>query len=249
MSAGAEAAERLRALHRPLLVLPNAWDPESARRFAALGVPAIATTSGGVAEALGHADNERTPPDAMLAAVAAIAAVVDVPVTADLEAGYRLSADDLVGGLLDAGAVGLNIEDTDHHGPGVLVDAGRHAERLAAIKDAGRRRGVDIVLNARVDVHLRRAGDLEEGLRRARRYREAGADCIYPFAVEERDIPAYVDAVGVVNVVLRPGAPAPARLAELGVARATFATGLARVGHDAAATLVERARAGEDPWG
>ena len=135
-------AERLRALHRPgdPLLLVNAWDPPSARRLAQDGYPAIATTSAGVAEALGYEDGNVTPPDEMLGAVARIAAVVDVPVTADLEAGYGLEPRALVRGLLDAGAVGLNFEDTDHEA-GALTDAELQAERLAAIKQAGRDAG------------------------------------------------------------------------------------------------------------
>src|SRR5205085_1249749 len=97
-----------------LLVLPNAWDVASAVAFAEAGFPAIATTSGGVARALGYADGERTPPAEMFAAVARIAGAVDVPVTADLEAGYGLPAGDLVERVIAGGLVGLNLEDSDH---------------------------------------------------------------------------------------------------------------------------------------
>jgi 2-methylisocitrate lyase-like PEP mutase family enzyme len=240
----AEKAARLRELHSPLLLLPNAWDAESARRFADLGFPALATTSGGVAEAIGYADGEKTPPDAMFAAVGGIASAVEVPVTADLEAGYRLDAEELVERMLAAGVVGLNIEDTDHHGEAPLVDASAQAERIAAIRAAGRTRGVDVVINARVDVQLRRAGSVEDGVARARLYREAGADCVYPiFVADEEEIAAYVNAAGTVNVLLRAEAPPPARLRELGVARATWGTGLKRMGLDAAVDAVAAARA------
>ena len=96
-------AARLRELHRPgePLVLANAWDAESARRFAALGFSAIATTSGGVARALGYEDGQATPPGEMLAAVARIAAAVEVPVSADMEAGYGLAAGELAERLLE----------------------------------------------------------------------------------------------------------------------------------------------------
>ena len=241
----AEKASRLRELHRPLLLLPNAWDPESARRFAELGFEALATTSGGVAEAIGYADGEKTPPDAMFAAVGEIAAAADVPVTADLEAGYRLDGAELVARMLEAGVVGLNIEDTDHHGEAPLVDADVHAERIAAIRAAGRERGVDVVINARVDVQLRRAGGVEDGVARARLYREAGADSVYPiFVADEEEIAAYVSGAGTVNVLLRAEAPRPARLRELGVARATWGTSLKRMGLEAAVDAVTEARAG-----
>jgi 2-methylisocitrate lyase-like PEP mutase family enzyme len=105
VTALADRARRLRDMHRPgdPVVLPNAWDPPSARRLAATGAAALATTSVGVAEALGYEDGERTPAAEMLAAVGRISAAVEVPVTADLEAGYGLEADELVR-LLEAAA-------------------------------------------------------------------------------------------------------------------------------------------------
>jgi 2-methylisocitrate lyase-like PEP mutase family enzyme len=232
----ADEAERLRALHAGpgVLVLPNAWDAASAKAFEEAGFAAIATTSAGVVESLGHRDGERAPVDEVLAAVARICGAVSIPVTADLEGGYGLDADDLVDGLLGAGAVGLNLEDTDHHGPGTLVDADVQAARLAAVKGAARRRGVDVVLNARVDVHVRQLGAeeerLPEALRRARLYREAGADCLYPITVaDEPTIRALVEESGLpVNILVRAGVPPVSRLAELGVARATFGSGLMR---------------------
>ena len=238
-------ADQLRGLHVPgsPLLLVNAWDPPSARRLAHDGYPAIATTSAGVAEALGYEDGNLTPPDAMLAAVGRIAAVVDVPVTADLEAGYGLTPRELVDGLLRAGAVGLNFEDTDHE-TGALTDPERHAERLAAIKQAGRAAGVDVVLNARVDVFLR-GGDLDEAVQRGRLYAEAGADCVYPILVRGQDaIRRLVEEVGApVNVLVMPGGLKLAELAELGVARASFGAGLMRVAIEAAAEQASAYRA------
>jgi 2-methylisocitrate lyase-like PEP mutase family enzyme len=234
----AAQAEQLRGLHGPgaPLLLVNAWDPPSARRLAHDGYPAIATTSAGVAEALGYEDGNVTPPDEMLAAVARIAAVVDVPVTADLEAGYGLEPSELVKGLIGAGAVGLNFEDTDHEAGG-LTDPERQAERLAAIKQAGRDAGVDVVLNARVDVFLR-GGELDEAVRRGRIYAQAGADCVYPIAVRRRDaIRSLVEEVGApINVLVMPAGLTLGELAELGVARASFGSGLMHTAMDAAAT-------------
>jgi 2-methylisocitrate lyase-like PEP mutase family enzyme len=248
----AARAERLLALHAEpgVLVLPNAWDAASAKAFEAAGFAALATTSAGVVESLGHRDGEQAPVAEVLAAVARICGAVSVPVTADLEGGYGLAADDLVDGLLGAGAVGLNLEDTDHRGPGPLVDAEVQADRLAAVKEAARRRGVDVVLNARVDVHVRQVGPeeerLAEAIRRGRRYLEAGADCLYPIVVaDEPTIRVFVEDTGApVNILLRPGAPPVARLAELGVARATFGSGLMRTALTAARTAAEDARDG-----
>ena len=230
-------AQQLRGLHVPgsPLLLVNAWDPPSARRLAHDGYAAIATTSAGVAEALGYEDGNVTPPDEMLGAVARIAAAVDVPVTADLEAGYGVAPGELVTGLLGAGAVGLNFEDTDHE-TGTLTDADGQAERLAAIKQAGRDAGVDVVLNARVDVFLR-GGEVDEAVRRGRLYAQAGADCVYPIGVQGRDaIRRLVEEVGApVNVLAVPGGLSLAGLGELGVARVSFGSGLMHIAMDAAA--------------
>jgi 2-methylisocitrate lyase-like PEP mutase family enzyme len=210
------SATALRALHVPgdPLILPNAWDAATARLVVEAGFPAVATTSSGVAEALGYEDGERTPADEMLAAVARIARAVDVPVTADLEAGYGLDGGELARRLLDAGAVGLNFEDTDHGNRPALQPIAEQCARIAAIKAAG-----DVVLNARIDVHIR-GGDTAEAFERARAYREAGADCLYPIGItDEATIAAFVALGAPVNVLLRPGAPSIERLAELGVAR------------------------------
>ncbi len=245
----ADLAHGLRELHRPgdPVVLPNAWDPPSARRLAATGAAALATTSVGVAEALGYEDGERTPAAEMLAAVGRIAAAVELPVTADLEAGYGLAPDELIAGLLDAGAVGLNQEDTDH-ATGELADPDSHAERLAAIKEAGRGAGVDVVLNARVDSFLMAAPDADpaavvaDAVARGRRYAEAGADCVYPIFARGREaIGRLVAEVGApVNVAAGPAGLGLSDLAALGVARVSFGGGLAQIALEAAAAEVER---------
>jgi 2-methylisocitrate lyase-like PEP mutase family enzyme len=194
-------AGTLRALHRPgsPLVLRNAWDAASARTLAE-GAPAVATTSVGVAEALGYGDGGHLPAAEALASLARIVAAVDVPVTADCEAGYGLEPEAFVEGLLTAGAVGCNLEDTDH------------------------------------DVHVR-GGTLEDGLVRAVAYRDAGADCVYPiFCHDEAGIAAYVEAAAVVNVHVHAEAPSLTRMAELGVARASYGGSLFRAALRAAAT-------------
>jgi 2-methylisocitrate lyase-like PEP mutase family enzyme len=244
----AERAQALRALHWPgnPLVLPNAWDVASAKRFAEQGAAALATTSAGVANALGWPDGEKIPPQEMFAAVARIAAAVALPVTADLEAGYGLSAKELAERVIASGCVGLNLEDSHHaRGRGVLVDAERQAERIAALKRAGRDAGVDLVVNARVDTYLgvplAGAERVAETIRRGRLYFEAGADCIYPItAHDEREIAEIVAGVGrrPVNVMALPTAPPLARLAAIGVARVTFGSSLLRRALEAAAAAV-----------
>src|SRR5215470_13988086 len=145
----------LRSLHRsgdPLL-LPNAWDVATARAVVAAGFPVVATTSWGVAAALGYEDHERAPAGEMFAAAARIARRVDVPVTVDAEAGYGMQPADLVSALRGAGAAGCNLEDTDH-AAGSLRDPDRHAEWLGAVRQAASADGYPLVINARVDVFL-----------------------------------------------------------------------------------------------
>jgi 2-methylisocitrate lyase-like PEP mutase family enzyme len=225
----AEQAETLRRLHtgpRPL-VLPNAWDVASARLVVKAGFPVVATSSGAIAATLGFEDDDSMPVDEAFGVISRITRSVSVPVTADVEAGYRLSPGDLVERLLETRAVGCNLEDTDHHGGAGLVDADENAERVRAVRQAASETGVDIVLNARVDV-LRREGDrrelFEEAVRRARLYLRAGADCVFPIRLaDDALIGEFVRRVeGPVNVV-GAGAPPLARLTELGVARVSFA--------------------------
>ncbi|HEY7296065.1 MAG TPA: isocitrate lyase/phosphoenolpyruvate mutase family protein [Dehalococcoidia bacterium] len=232
----AARSEALRELHAgpQLLVLPNAWDAASARVFEAAGFPAIATTSAGVALALGFADHEAAPMSEMLAAATRITRAVSVPVTVDFEAGYQLPPREIVERLIEAGAAGMNLEDTDHHGDAAMIEPGRQAELIAAVKAASRAAGVELVLNARIDVFIHRIGTPEQqaadGLLRAGLYKEAGADCIYPILLgEEPVILAFVMAAGVVNVNLRPGGPLSLqRAAALGVRRVTYAASLFR---------------------
>jgi len=230
----AERAERLRALHRPgqPVILPNAWDPPSAAAVADAGFPAVATGSAAVAASLGHPDGERIPAAEMFTAVARIAAAVgELPLTADIESGYGLDPKALIDELLTAGAVGCNLEDSDP-ATGRLVDVERHAERLAAVRTASADAGVPVVINARVDVYLPKTGvapadQLAEALARGRRYLAAGADCVYPILVaDEQSIAALVAGLGTVNVMFRPNAPTLPRLAELGVARVSWGSGI-----------------------
>lgn len=181
-------AEQLRELHHgELLVLPNVWDAASAKIVVEAGFPAVATASAAITAMLGYADGEGAPWSEMFAAAGRIARAVPVPVTVDAEAGYHLSPRELVGRLLEIGAVGCNLEDSDHH-TGGLIEVGAQADWLAAVRSAADDAGVGIVINARVDVFLPTSGISEsdrlgEAVRRGRRYREAGADCLYPIGV------------------------------------------------------------------
>ena len=227
----AERCELLRSLHVPgrPLVLTNAWDAASAKAIVAARFPVVATTSAGVAEALGYEDHEQAPSGEMLAAAARIIASVDVPVTVDAEAGYGLAPPDLVEALLEIGAAGCNLEDTDHRTE-QLRDPEEHADRLAAVRLAASERDYGLVINARVDVFIADRGArpqidlLDEAVERAGRYLAAGADCVYPILLRDPEgISAFVDAVeGPLNILAAPEGPSIARLAEFGVARVSY---------------------------
>ncbi len=212
-------ARMLRALHVPgnPVLLANIWDPATARVAESAGMRAIATSSAALAPVNGYEDHGRLPPDVAFGALRRIAAAVALPVTADLEDGYGLSAEELVERIVDAGACGINLEDT-HHALKALADADTQAERIAAIKAAAHARGLELVVNARIDVHFHRRPH-EEGLQRARKYLEAGADCVYPILLSH--LPAILDYVtlGPTNVLWRPGGPRLAELASAGVSR------------------------------
>jgi predicted thioesterase len=154
-----QKAEGLRALHRGprILVLPNAWDVASARLLEEAGFGAIATTSAGIAFTLGYPDGQRISREEMLAVVGRIAAAVKVPVTADVEAGYGDRPEDAARtarDVIEAGAVGMNLEDGTDDPQHPLSDLALQVERLAAVQEAARSAGVPVVLNARTDVYL-----------------------------------------------------------------------------------------------
>jgi 2-methylisocitrate lyase-like PEP mutase family enzyme len=181
-------ATELRGLHRrgEPLVLVNVWDAASAARVAAAGARAVATSSAAIAASLGVPDDPSAPIDEMFAAVRRIAAAVDLPVTADVLDGYGLDAEDLVDRLLAAGAVGCNVEDSDHARPGALVDPAAAARRVAGVRAAATRAGVDLVINARVDSYLHQGSSATpDVIARARRYLDAGADCVYPVGLSD----------------------------------------------------------------
>jgi 2-methylisocitrate lyase-like PEP mutase family enzyme len=232
----AAKADRLRGLHKrgQPVVMANVWDAGSAKVVAEAGFPAVATTSSGMAVSLGWADGEQTPPEEIFAAVRRIARTLQVPLSADLEGGYGLQAEDFVQRMLEAGAVGCNLEDTNRNGDAPLKDIGAHSTYLRQVKSAAKAAGVDIVLNARVDVFIRQVGDPSErvqlAVERGKSYLEAGADCIFPFGVrDEAEIQRLVEGIpGPVNIFAAPEAPSLARLAELGVARVSLAGRLYR---------------------
>ena len=226
-----QQAERFRALHAGprLLVLPNAWDVISARMIEEAGFPAIATSSAGVAWALGYADGERISRGEMLAVVRRIAQAVRIPVTADVEAGYGATAEaaaETARGVIAAGAIGLNLEDATDEGS--LLDLTLQVERVRAVREAGAAARVPLVVNARTDAFEMKQWSPAErftaAVRRANAYRAAGADCLFVPHVSDADTIGRLarEIAGPLNVIAGPPAPALDQLESLGVRRASL---------------------------
>jgi 2-methylisocitrate lyase-like PEP mutase family enzyme len=251
-------AEALKALMVPgsPVVLPNVWDAASARDFVAAGFEALATSSGAVARTLGYEDGEDMPADEAFGAVGRISRSVEVPVTADVERGYGFSPSQLVERLIEAGAVGCNLEDSVP-GSGEMVESEVQARLLGDVRAAADDAGVPLVVNARVDVFLRFGRDqaardlLTEGLDRARRYLDAGADGVYPiFLLDEAVLADFAEQVAApVNAFYLPKGPSLSRLAELGVARITFGGGLHHATVEVVTAMADRLASGQDPYG
>ena len=234
----AEQTRKFRQLHsqRPL-VLPNAWDTASARVIERAGAQAIATTSAGVAWAHGYGDGQKLERDRMIEAIREIVQAVRVPVTADIEGGYGSnSAEDVaqtVRTVLGAGAVGINLEDSPGTNGERLLSAEAQVERILAAREAATSLGMDLVINARTDVFLAQVGEpetrLNEAIRRANLYRNAGADCQFiPGVIDTPTITALVQNIGgPINIMAGPNAPSISALGRLGVARVSLGPNLA----------------------
>jgi 2-methylisocitrate lyase-like PEP mutase family enzyme len=242
MTTTTEKAQELLRLHTApeLLLLVNVWDVITARVIADIpGTRALATASHSIAASLGYPDGEQIPRDEMIAAVGRIAAAVDLPVTADLEAGYG-DAGEMVSRAIDVGIVGANLEDQVKP----LPDAVRAVEAAVA---AGAKAGVPFVLNARTDAFLK-AGDkdpeavLADAIERGRAYLGAGASTFFvPGRLDEPTVTRLVEALGAqtVNVIAVPGSLSLATLQRLGIARVSYGPWSQNVALTALATLAE----------
>ena len=224
-----EKAKRFAELHvagRPLL-LYNAWDAGSAKAILEAGAKAIATSSWSVAAAQGYGDGEAIPIGFAEQIVGRITATIDIPVTVDFEGGYSEDDGQLAANtarLLDLGVIGINFEDRIVKGSG-LYSVDRQARRIAAIRKAAERKGVDFFINARTDVFFEHGDDaVAEALDRAKAYAAAGASGFFvPGLVNDALIGRVAEAVTLpVNVMVMDGVPSNGRLSELGVARISY---------------------------
>ncbi len=242
MTTERSAAAAFRALHAPgqFLVLPNAWDAGSALLVQECGAAAIATTSSGVAWAHGYPDGNALPPRTLAATVAEITRVLRVPLTVDAEGGYSddpAVVGDVIAAIVDAGAVGVNLEDGTQ--PPDLLCA-----KITAAKNAGARAGVDLFVNARIDVYLR--GLAPEGERvaatiaRAKQYLAAGCDGVFvPSARTGEDIRALTAGIAPapLNVMAVPDLPTASELRSLGARRLSAGSALASAAYARARRL------------
>lgn len=217
-----------------ILVLPNAWDVASARIFEEADFPAIGTTSAGVAFSLGYPDGQRISRDEMLGVVRRIARSVDVPVTADVEAGFGSTPEavaETARAVIDAGAVGMNLEDGAEDKPGFLQDLTKQKEMISAILEVAKGAGVPFVLNARTDIFLYGIGPAETRLQRTverlNAFREAGAQSLFvPGVKDSETIGQLAHGIdGPLNILATVGTPPVAELQKLGVARVSVGSG------------------------
>jgi 2-methylisocitrate lyase-like PEP mutase family enzyme len=228
-------AETLRQLHRQdrAVVFPNVWDATSARIVEELGYPAVATTSAGIDNMLGYPDGQNISRDEMLSIVSLVSRVVKVPVTADMEAGYANTSDQMyetATALIYAGAVGLNLEDSEEN-ESRLIDLPLYLEKVAALREAGAKLGVKLVLNARTDAYwwkgAQPATRMAETIKRAAAFRRAGADCVFvPGLKDLNEIRTFLnESPGPLNVLGGPGVPSISELEAAGVRRVSIGSG------------------------
>ncbi|MBE1551686.1 2-methylisocitrate lyase-like PEP mutase family enzyme [Mycobacterium sp. OAS707] len=225
-----QRADTLLALHQPgnPVVLPTVWDAWSARLAVDAGFVALTVGSHPMADSVGKADAEGMSFDDVVTRVKQITSAVDVPVSVDLESGYAEPATRLITGLLEAGAVGLNIEDTVHSEGGRLRSSSEHAELVGALRKAADTAGVHVVVNARTDLFLRQDGDesdrVDRAIARMKEAAAAGADSLYPVGRHDPDtlrrlateLPLPINAIAV------PEQDDPASFGPLGVGRISF---------------------------
>ena len=221
--------QAFRAMHETgLLRLANAWDVGSARLIESLGARAIATTSAGMAWAVGYADGNRMPTDVVLAIADRIARVIKVPLSVDIEGGYSSDPREvgaLAVRLADVGVVGVNLEDGQE--PAELL-----ARKIEAVKDALAQAGLDVFVNARADVYLaglvEPAKRVDEVLRRAKVYEAAGANGLFvPVILALSEIRQVARATRLpLNVLAWDGLPALDELEAAGVRRLSAGSGI-----------------------
>jgi len=236
-----EKAGKFLALHEDpkLLVLPNIWDPLGALLLEGLGYPAVATASAAVAYSLGYDDGQKIKFDKMLDVIERIASSVAVPITADIERGYADHPQEIAENIrqvLEAGAVGINLEDSTLEG-GPLHPIDFQCECIQVIREMADKEGVPLVINARIDVFVRRGEisrdeKIEEAIVRGKAYLEAGADCLYPMGPGDIETLKRIreETKAPINVYASKAAASMNDLEAIGISRLSLGPGLIRAG-------------------
>ncbi|MCZ6669787.1 MAG: isocitrate lyase/phosphoenolpyruvate mutase family protein [Acidobacteria bacterium] len=226
-------ADALRSLHArgDLLILPNVWNPIGARILQAKGYPAVATASAAISASMGYEDGEKINRSTLIDLLGRIARSVDVPVTADIEAGYGesiLELEETVRQVIECGVAGVNIEDSLEEGC-PLRPVEEQCRRISAVRRVAEDQGLHLVVNARVDSYLSSSfpnheDATEEAVRRAKAYSEAGADCIYPIGPgDEETVRALRNRIeSPINILATPGAASLSFMRKVGVNRVSF---------------------------
>lgn len=238
----------LKALHvaGDPVILPTVWDAWSAKLAVDAGFAALTVGSHPVADSVGKADGEGMSFDDLTARVAQITGAVDVPVSVDAESGYGEPAQRLIDGLLEAGAVGLNVEDTVHSDGKRLRSPEEHAELIAALRAASDAAGVHVVINARTDLFIRNDGEdsdrVDRAIARMILAADAGADSLYPVGRHDDDTMRRLtsELPLPVNAIALPDTDDPASFGPLGVGRISFGPFFQRVLSGHAETLLAR---------
>ncbi|MGZ8814708.1 MAG: isocitrate lyase/PEP mutase family protein [Mycobacterium sp.] len=243
-----QRAEELLALHQAgnPVVLPTVWDAWSAKLAVDAGFVALTIGSHPLADSIGKEDGEVMSFDDVVTRVAQITAAVDVPISVDIESGYGESASRLIDGLLQAGAVGLNIEDTVHKEGKRMRSSSEHAELVGALRKAADESGVHVVVNARTDLFLRQDGDesdrVDRAIARLKEAAAAGADSLYPVGRHDPETMRRLtsELPLPVNAIALPDQDDPASFGPLGVGRISFGPFLQRALSASATEMLRR---------
>lgn len=226
-------ADALRSLHArgDLLILPNVWSPIGARILQAKGYPVVATASAAISASMGYEDGEKINRSTLIDLLGRIARSVDIPVTADIEAGYGesiLELEETVRQVIECGVAGVNIEDSLEEG-GPLRPVEEQCRRISAVRRVAEAQGLHLVVNARIDSYLSSSfpnheDATEEAVRRAKAYSEAGADCIYPIGPgDEETVRALRNRIeSPINILAMPGSASLSLMRKIGVNRVSF---------------------------
>jgi 2-methylisocitrate lyase-like PEP mutase family enzyme len=230
-----DRAEIFRSLHKtPVFVMANAWDAVSACIFEKAGFKAIGTTSAGISSTLGFPDGQHIDVEATATVVRSLVSRTNVPISADIEAGYSETTQGVIESaraVMMAGAVGINLEDSTGDPKCPLLDIAQQKERISAIAELASPQGLRLFINARTDVYLLQTAEgaknlLKSAVQRANAYIEAGADCIFIPDFENLDkstISALVNEIEApVNIIAGRNTPSLADLKEIGVTRVSL---------------------------